>query len=55
MLETLAELANVPSFEGLARPVAASTTLEANEQYTPAPLVFEAPKVVAGTDTTKVA
>lgn len=42
-LENLAELANVPSYEGVARPISANTSAE-DDSVTAAPLVFEAPK-----------
>jgi hypothetical protein len=41
-LQNLLELANVPSFEGRALPKSNSSQQE--ENYTPAPMVFEAPK-----------
>lgn len=41
-LENLAELANVPTYEGVARPISANTSQD--DSVTPAPLVFEAPK-----------
>lgn len=41
-LENLAELASVPTYEGVARPIAANTVAE-DDKITPAPLVFEAP------------
>jgi hypothetical protein len=43
-LQEIAELANVPSFAGRALPIAQSA---GDDEVTPAPLVFEAPKSVA--------
>jgi hypothetical protein len=42
-LESLAELASVPTYAGSALPVSANATTE-DDTITPAPLVFEAPK-----------
>jgi hypothetical protein len=56
-LEAMAELASVPLYSGVAAPHTNADTMSANgsddDAYTPAPLVFEAPK--AANDTSKAA